>query len=225
MVRDHHIEDAAQLLCGERRGWHALGAALPGALGPPQRRREGRQVNENPVLLFARALDFAARKHMHQRRKGELAEPYVNHLSDVARLLAEATGGDDVTLVIAGLLHDTIEDTDTTSAELATAFGAEVAALVGEVTDDKTLPKSERKRLQVETAPHKSARARMIKLADKTSNLHSMIGSPPKDWSLERKRDYIEWAEKVVAGCRGVSAYLEQEFERARRKAKAALKA
>jgi (p)ppGpp synthase/HD superfamily hydrolase len=181
-------------------------------------------VNENPVLLFARALDFAARKHMHQRRKGELAEPYVNHLSDVARLLAEATGGDDVTLVIAGLLHDTIEDTDTTSAELATAFGAEVAALVGEVTDDKTLPKSERKRLQVETAPHKSARARMIKLADKTSNLHSMIGSPPKDWSLERKRDYIEWAEKVVAGCRGVSAYLEQEFERARRKAKAALK-
>jgi (p)ppGpp synthase/HD superfamily hydrolase len=182
-------------------------------------------VTENPVLLFARALDFAARKHMHQRRKGELAEPYVNHLSDVARLLAEASGGDDVTVVIAGLLHDTIEDTDTTFAELAKEFGSEVAELVGEVTDDKTLPKAERKRLQVETAPHKSLRARMIKLADKTSNLHSMIASPPKDWSLERRRDYIEWATQVAAGCSGVNAYLEQQFDRARRKAKAALKA
>jgi len=181
-------------------------------------------VTENPVLLFARALDFAARKHVHQRRKGDLAEPYVNHLSDVARLLAEATGGDDVTVVIAGLLHDTIEDTETTFAELAKEFGPEVAELVSEVTDDKSLPKAERKRLQVETAPHKSARARMIKLADKTSNLHSMIASPPKDWNLERRREYIDWAARVAAGCRGVNAYLEQEFDRARRKAKAAVK-
>ena len=180
-------------------------------------------MKENPVLLFARALDFAARKHVHQRRKGELAEPYVNHLSDVARLLAEATGGEDIAVVIAGLLHDTIEDTDTTFAELATEFGPEIAELVGEVTDDRTLPKAERKRLQVETAPHKSARARMIKLADKTSNLHSMIASPPKDWSSQRRREYIEWAERVAAGCRGVNAYLEQEFERARQRANVAV--
>ena len=181
------------------------------------------QVNENPVLLFARALDFAARKHVHQRRKGELAEPYVNHLSDVARLLAEATKGEDITVVIAGLLHDTIEDTETTFAELAKEFGPEVAELVSEVTDDKALPKAERKRLQIETAPHKSRRARMIKLADKTSNLHSMIASPPKDWSLERRRDYIDWADKVAAGCRGVSAYLEREFESARERATTAV--
>jgi GTP diphosphokinase / guanosine-3',5'-bis(diphosphate) 3'-diphosphatase len=181
-------------------------------------------VKENPVLLFARALDFAARKHVHQRRKGELAEPYVNHLSDVARLLAEATEGADIAVVIAGLLHDTIEDTDTTFAELAKEFGPEVAALVGEVTDDKSLPKAQRKRLQVETAAQKSPRARMIKLADKTSNLHSMIASPPKDWSAERKREYIDWAAKVAKGCAGVNAYLEQEFEHARRRAKAALK-
>lgn len=180
-------------------------------------------MTENPVLLLARALDFAARKHVHQRRKGELAEPYVNHLSDVARLLAEATKGDDITLVIAGLLHDTIEDTGTTFGELAQEFGTEVAALVSEVTDDKSLPKAERKRLQVETAPHKSARARMIKLADKTSNLHSMIASPPKDWSSQRKRDYIDWAERVVAGCRGVNAPLEREFDRATQQARAAL--
>src|SRR5262244_4036425 len=171
-------------------------------------------VKENHVLQFARALDFAARKHVHQRRKSELAEPYVNHLSDVARLLAEATEGEDVAVVLAGLLHDTIEDTDTTFAELTAAFGPEVAGLVSEVTDDKTLPKAERKRLQVETAPKKSARARMIKLADKTSNLHSMIASPPRDWSSQRKSDYIEWARRVVAGCRGVNAHLEREFER-----------
>jgi guanosine-3',5'-bis(diphosphate) 3'-pyrophosphohydrolase len=180
-------------------------------------------VKENPVLLFARALDFAARKHVHQRRKGELAEPYVNHLSDVARLLAEASKGEDIAVVIAGLLHDTIEDTDTTFAELAKEFGPEVAELVAEVTDDKALPKLERKRLQVDTAAHKSERARMIKLADKTSNLHSMIASPPKDWSSQRKREYIDWASRVVEGCRGVNPYLEQEFERARERARAAL--
>jgi (p)ppGpp synthase/HD superfamily hydrolase len=174
---------------------------------------------ENPILLFARALDFAARKHMHQRRKGELAEPYVNHLSDVARLLAAATDGNDITLVVAGLLHDTLEDTETTLTELATEFGPEVAELVAEVTDDKSLPKAERKRLQVETAPHKSARARMIKLADKTSNLHSLISSPPRDWSRERIRDYVDWAGRVVAGCRGVNDYLEREFDDARRRA------
>ena len=181
-------------------------------------------MKENPVLLFARALDFAARKHVHQRRKGELAEPYVNHLSDVARLLAEATKGDDIAVVIAGLLHDTIEDTDTTFTELTKVFGPEVAELVSEVTDDNTLPKAERKRLQVETAPHKSPRARMIKLADKTSNLHSMIASPPKDWSSQRKREYIEWAGRVVEGCKGISPYLEREFERARERASATLR-
>jgi len=190
---------------------------------PPCGDRKGDDVKENPVLLFARALDFAARKHAHQRRKGELAEPYVNHLSDVARLLAEATMGADIAVVIAGLLHDTIEDTPTTFEELAQEFGQEVADLVAEVTDDKALPRAERKRLQVATAPHKSPRARMIKLADKTSNLHSMIASPPKDWSLERRREYIDWAEKVAAGCRGVNAYLEREFERARQRAQAAL--
>jgi (p)ppGpp synthase/HD superfamily hydrolase len=192
---------------------------------PSPHRDDGNEghLKENPVLLFARALDFAARKHVHQRRKGELAEPYVNHLSDVARLLAEATKGEDIAVVIAGLLHDTIEDTETTFAELAKEFGPEVAELVSEVTDDKTLPKAERKRLQEETASQKSARARMIKLADKTSNLHSMIASPPKDWSSQRKREYIEWAGRVVEGCRGVSPYLEREFERARQRASAAL--
>ncbi len=181
-------------------------------------------MTESPVLLLARALDFAARKHVHQRRKGELAEPYINHLSDVARLLAAATDGLDVAVVVAGLLHDTLEDTETTFEELSGEFGPEVAALVSEVTDDRSLPRAERKRLQIERAPRASPRARMIKLADKTSNLHSLIASPPREWSAQRIREYIDWAGKVAAGCRGVNGYLEGEFDRARRGAETSVK-
>ncbi len=166
------------------------------------------------IVQIARALDFAAKKHAHQRRKGELEEPYINHLADVTRMLAAATEGRDTVLVVAGLLHDTIEDTETTFAELEEEFGREVADLVAEVSDNKTLEKAERKRLQIEKTPAKSDRAKMLKLADKTSNLHSMIHSPPADWSLERKREYFEWASAVVAGCRGVNEYLEKEFDR-----------
>jgi (p)ppGpp synthase/HD superfamily hydrolase len=166
------------------------------------------------ILQFARALDFAAKKHVHQRRKGELGEPYINHLADVTRLLAAATEGRDAVLVLSGLLHDTIEDTQTTFDELEAEFGREVADLVAEVSDDKTLDRTERKRLQIEKAPAKSDRAKMLKLADKTSNLHSISHSPPKGWGLERKREYFAWAYDVVAGCRGVNEYLEKEFDR-----------
>ncbi|MEO5373929.1 MAG: HD domain-containing protein [Alphaproteobacteria bacterium] len=169
----------------------------------------------DPLVLFARAVDFAARRHVHQRRKGMAAEPYVNHVIEVAHLLAEATGGADLVLILGGLLHDTIEDTGTTHDEIANAFGREVADLVAEVTDDKSLPKAERKRLQVETAPHKSIRARMVKLADKISNLRAITTSPPADWSLERRRAYFVWAAQVVDGCRGVSPVLEADFDRA----------
>jgi len=167
------------------------------------------------VLRIARALDFAARKHAAQRRKGEAAEPYINHLAEVALLVAEATKGADADHVIAALLHDTIEDQGVRHEELAEAFGIEVADLVQEVTDDKSLPKAKRKALQVKHAPHKSPRARMLKVADKTSNLRSILASPPKDWSTERKREYFEWAAKVVAGCRGVSQWLDARFDEA----------
>jgi len=166
------------------------------------------------IIQFARALDFAARKHARQRRKGDLEEPYINHLADVTRMAAVATEGRDTVLVVAGLLHDTIEDTETTFAELEMEFGREVADLVAEVSDDKTLEKAERKRLQIETTPAKSDRAKMLKMADKTSNLRSIVHSPPMDWSEERKREYFEWAHDVVAGCRGVNEYLEKEFDR-----------
>ena len=166
----------------------------------------------NGIVGVARALDFAARKHAGQRRKGLRAEPYVNHLTEVALLLAEATDGADPALVMAGLLHDTIEDTDTTRDELAAIFGEDVASLVVEVTDDRSLDRESRKRIQVETAPMKSRRARMVKIADKIANLRSIAESPPMGWSPRRKREYVEWARRVVASCGDTNSRLEKLF-------------
>lgn len=171
---------------------------------------------------LTKALLFAARKHTDQRRKGERAEPYVNHLAEVAELLARHTGGSDTDLICAGLLHDTIEDTATKREELVREFGENVADIVCECTDDKSLPKAERKRLQAANAPHKSDRAKMVKMADKISNLNSILESPPPDWDLARKQEYFDWAKSVVDGCRGVNAGLESEFDNTyRRGAKA----
>ncbi len=165
-----------------------------------------------------RALDFAARHHAHQRRKGAAKEPYINHLAEVANLLAEATEGRDPTLVIGGLLHDLIEDQDVTADEIAARFGREVADLVLEVTDDRALSRAERQQRQIETAAGKTRRARMLKLADKTSNLRSMASSPPVDWSPERRADYVEWAKRVADECRGVDPALERAFDEAHRR-------
>lgn len=167
---------------------------------------------DNSVVKIARAVHFAAKKHAKQRRKGGDAEPYTNHLAEVAEILAVNTDGEDSNLVAAGLLHDTLEDTETTYDELVDGFGRDVADLVVEVTDDKTLPKAERKRLQVEKASHKSDRAKMLKIADKISNLNSILNSPPKDWSLDRKREYFDWAKQVVGGCAGVNPALDKLF-------------
>jgi GTP diphosphokinase / guanosine-3',5'-bis(diphosphate) 3'-diphosphatase len=173
----------------------------------------------NGILEVARALDFAARRHAAQRRKGIRAEPYVNHLAEVAFLLAEATEGGDPGLVAAGLLHDTLEDTRTSRVELAAVFGEDVARLVEEVTDDTTLDREQRKLLQVQEAPGKSLRARMIKIADKIANLRSIVDSPPLGWSSRRKQEYVDWARQVVAACGRTNERLEMQFEEAARKA------
>ena len=167
------------------------------------------------VLKIVRALDFAAWAHSGQRRKGSAREPYVNHLTEVARLVAQATGGKDDKLIIAALLHDVLEDQSmhVNAAMLVEHFGKRVAKIVQEVTDDKSLPKSERKRLQVVHAPHLSRRAKILKMADKAANLNSILQSPPKDWSEARKREYFSWAAEVVAGCRGVNAWIESVFD------------
>lgn len=160
------------------------------------------------------ALRFAAAKHRDQRRKDHKASPYINHPIDVAELLLRAGKVVDVELLQAAILHDTIEDTETTPEELEDVFGVAVRTLVEEVTDDKTLPKADRKRLQIEHTPKVSAGAKQIKLADKTSNVRDMAHAPPRDWPLERRIEYLEWSREVVAGCRGVNASLEEEFDR-----------
>ena len=165
------------------------------------------------IALISRAADFAARAHGDQKRKGAKEEPYLNHLAEVACLLAEA--GADAQLVAAGWLHDTVEDCGVTLAALEAAFGRDVASLVKEVTDDKALTKPERKRRQIEEAPGKSDRARCLKIADKTSNLRALMVTPPNDWSMSRIEEYLAWASNVVACCRGISPSLEQAFDAA----------
>ena len=172
------------------------------------------------LVKLTRAADYAARQHIAQRRKGERAEPYVNHLIEVAALLAEATAGEDVVLLMGGLLHDTLEDTESTYEDLEKRFGPEVAALVAEVTDDKSLPKEERKRLQITKTAGKSRRAKLLKLADKTSNLRGLIHSPPVGWTEARLRDYVVWAEEVVRSCRGLNPTLEAAFDAAHAEAR-----
>jgi (p)ppGpp synthase/HD superfamily hydrolase len=164
-------------------------------------------------IAVLRAADTAARWHVHQRRKGIAAEPYINHLLEVASLVTEASGGTDPNIVIAALLHDTVEDQGITSETIASEFGQHVADIVMEVTDDKSLPKDERKRRQVEAAPKKSREAKLIKLADKTSNLRTIASSPAADWSVERRLEYVEWAKAVVVGLRGTSPFLERQFD------------
>lgn len=162
-----------------------------------------------------KAIAFAADKHRNQRRKDGEASPYINHPIAVANVLANEGNVDDESVLVAAVLHDTIEDTETSLRELAELFGEDVADIVAEVTDDKSLPKEERKRLQVEHAPHVSARAKLVKLADKICNLRDIAANPPADWAVERKREYFEWASAVVEGLRGVHPVLEDIFDRA----------
>ena len=165
------------------------------------------------LRLVSEAADLAARRHSGMPRKGRGNEPYINHLAEVANLLSTATEGADAELVAAGWLHDSIEDTETTHRELAEKFGERVAALVVEVTDDMTLPKDERRRRQVVEAPRKSPGAKVIKMADKISNIRARILPRPKQAERDDLIDYVAWAEQVVDGCRGVNAVLDRTFD------------
>ncbi len=161
--------------------------------------------------LILKATLFAAEKHKDQRRKGESQIPYVNHVIEVAELLERFQH--DTETIIAGLLHDTIEDTATTPEEIEEHFGVEILSVVLEVTDDKSLPKTERKLLQVVNTPKKSDSAKKVKIADKICNLKSIHTAPPENWTLDRQTEYFHWAKQVVDGARGVCPHLEQLFD------------
>ncbi len=173
----------------------------------------GKQLAKSNLLF--NALTFAAHKHRHQTRKGEKPIPYINHPIAVANLLVNVGNVTDTATILAAILHDTVEDTPTTLRELEKEFGSTVSKLVAEVSDDKTILSEQRKRLQIEHASTLSRRARLIKLADKTCNLRDVVGDPPKGWSLQRRREYFDWAKSVVEKVRGTNAALEQAFDAA----------
>ncbi len=160
------------------------------------------------------AVEFAAERHRYQKRKDAGESPYINHPIGVATVLAVEAGIEDEALLMAAVLHDTVEDTKTSIEELEACFGAEVAGLVSEVTDDKSLQKQERKRLQVKHAQHASAEVRQLKIADKICNVRDLAAHPPVEWSVGRKLGYVDWASEVVEACSGVNPQLEAAFDR-----------
>jgi (p)ppGpp synthase/HD superfamily hydrolase len=166
-------------------------------------------------IRVLKAADAAAKWHADQRRKGHAKEPYINHLLEVASLVTQATKGEDPDLVIAALLHDAIEDQEVPYDLIRTSFGEDVASLVREVTDDKTLAKEDRKAAQVTNAAKKSPRAKVLKLADKTSNLRAISQSPADGWTVARRLNYVAWARDVAAGLRGANPWLEDKFDEA----------
>ena len=159
------------------------------------------------------AAHLASQWHASQRRKGAEREPYINHLLEVAQLVSAAEASEDV--ICAALLHDAIEDQDITAATISSLFGPDVGAMVCEVSDDKWLPKAEQKAAQIAAAPGLSRGAKLIKLADKISNVGSIASSPPVDWSKQRRLDYVDFCRKVVAQLRGTDAMLEEMFDKA----------
>jgi (p)ppGpp synthase/HD superfamily hydrolase len=165
--------------------------------------------------LILRAVHFAAKKHRDQRRKDHASSPYINHPIAVALLLAETGQVNDPEIIAAALLHDTIEDTDTSPEELEAAFGPRVRAIVEEVTDDKSLRKVERKRRQIEHASKLSPGAALVKLGDKISNVTDVTNAPPAGWDLGRRKEYLDWASAVISNCPKVNQALEACFARA----------
>ena len=163
--------------------------------------------------LILKAAHFSAQKHSTQRRKDENESPYINHPISVALAIAQIGGVDDPEILAAALLHDTLEDTETTPEELEDEFGKKVCEYVLDVTDDKTLPKDERKRRQIEHAKKISNGAALIKLGDKISNVTDVINNPPEDWDNNRRKEYLDWAEKVIENCPKVNDKMENKFQ------------
>ena len=165
------------------------------------------------TALVLKAAAFAAWKHRDQRRKDAEASPYINHPLALAEVLSSEGKVTDPVVLAAALLHDTLEDTETTVEELTGAFGRRIADIVEEVTDTKWLKKATRKKLQVARASRSSKGAKLVKLADKICNLRDLLASPPSGWSIERIREYFDWAKSVIDRVRGTNARLETRFD------------
>lgn len=167
------------------------------------------------AALVRKAEIFATHKHLGQKRKDAQESPYITHPLALARVLTEVGAITDAATLCAALLHDTLEDTETTAQELSDAFGVEITGIVIEVSDDKNLDKALRKKLQIEHAAHISNKAKLVKLADKICNLRDIAACPPVDWPIERKQAYFDWAKAVIDQLRGVNPALEASFDAA----------
>lgn len=170
-------------------------------------------MEQDDLKLLTKALAFAAHKHRDQRRKDPGASPYINHPISLANVLVNEGGVDQVEILCAAVLHDTIEDTETSEGELRASFGEVISRIVMEVTDDRSLPKTARKQAQISHAPILSREARAVKLADKICNLRDVENASPPDWSLQRRQAYYDWARDVVDGLRGEFSQLEALFD------------
>jgi guanosine-3',5'-bis(diphosphate) 3'-pyrophosphohydrolase len=171
--------------------------------------------SEGDLKQLLKALAFAAHKHRDQRRKDKQSSPYINHPIALANILCNEGHINDIGVICAALLHDTVEDTDTTAEELQREFGAGIRDVVMQVTDDKSLDKAVRKQRQIEHAAYICDQAKLVKLADKISNLRDMVNNPPAEWDLERRQQYFDWAKAVIDGLRGVHGPLEAVFDQA----------
>jgi len=170
-------------------------------------------MRESELRLLMKAIHFAAGKHRAQTRKDVDSSPYINHPIAVAMTILDVGGVTNVATLAAAVLHDTVEDTETTHDELVREFGTEVANIVTEVTDDKTLSKQERKQRQIEHAKQLSRAAKQVKLGDKICNVTDVLHCPPAGWTDDRKHEYVEWAAKVVHEIRGTNTELEEHFD------------
>ena len=170
-------------------------------------------LEEGDLKLLLKALQFSAIKHRNQRRRDVDASPYINHPISLADILCNEAHITDVEVICGALLHDTVEDTETTPEELEREFGPAIKNIVMDVTDDKSLKKHERKQAQIDHAADISDKAKLVKLADKISNLRDVSVNPPPDWSLQRRQEYFDWARKVIDQIRGVNPQLESIFD------------
>ena len=173
-------------------------------------------IEDLELKLFIRALAFATHKHRDQRRKNVGASPYINHPISLANIICNEANITDMNVICGALLHDTVEDTETLPDELVAEFGQDICDIVMEVTDDKTIKdKQRRKQLQIEHASHISTPAKLVKLADKISNLRDVANDPPAGWDQQRKREYFDWAKQIIDQLRGVHPELEMIFDKA----------
>lgn len=170
-------------------------------------------MDHDAIKIYTKCMNFAALKHSSQRRKDSAKTPYINHPIGVANILANEANVTDLEVLMGAVLHDTVEDTETSFDEIEANFGANVRKIVEEVTDDKTLPKLERKRLQIEHAKTASPKAKLVKLADKLYNLRDLQKEIPEGWTKERGDEYFAWAKKVVDNLRGTNNEMEKELD------------